>query len=112
MNEVMLVGRLRQGPKLAPTANGFSVLWFSLAVNDRKIGKPEVMEVMCLPRWEPQLQQAAVTRQRWRQEFVVPLETTVALLRSRGARVMELSSADASDAWLPLLGRPRMAAGK
>ena len=55
---------------------------------------------------------AAVTRQRWRQEFVVPVETTVALLRSRGARVMELSSADASDAWLPLLGRPRMAAGK
>ena len=64
MNEVMLVGSLRQGPKLAPTANGFSVLWFSLSVNDRKIGKPEVMEVMCLPRWEPLLQQAVMTRQR------------------------------------------------
>ena len=64
MNEVMLVGNLRQGPKLAPTANGFSVLWFSLSVNDRKIGKPEVMEVMCLPRWEPLLQQAAASLQR------------------------------------------------
>ena len=54
----------------------------------------------------------AVTRQRWRQEFAVPVETTLALLRSRGARAMELSSADASDAWLPLLERLRMAAGK
>ncbi len=54
----------------------------------------------------------AVTRQRWRQEFAVPVETTLALLRSRGARAMELSSADASDAWLPLLERPRLAAGK
>ncbi len=55
---------------------------------------------------------AAVTRQRWRQEFAVPLEAALALLRSRGARAMELSSADASDAWLSLLERPRMAAGK
>ncbi|MDI1251755.1 DUF58 domain-containing protein [Thermomonas sp.] len=55
---------------------------------------------------------AAVTRQRWRQEFTVPVETTLALLRSRGARAMELSSADDSDAWLPLLERPRMVAGK
>ncbi|MGV8923971.1 MAG: DUF58 domain-containing protein [Thermomonas sp.] len=55
---------------------------------------------------------AAVTRQRWREEFAVPVETTLALLRSRGARAMELSSADASDAWLPLLERPRMATGK
>ncbi|MGV8943960.1 DUF58 domain-containing protein [Thermomonas sp.] len=55
---------------------------------------------------------AAVTRQRWQQEFAVPVETTLALLRSRGARAMELSSADASDAWLALLERPRMAAGK
>ena len=55
---------------------------------------------------------AAVTQQRWRQEFAVPVEATLALLRSRGARAMELSSADASDAWLPLLERPRMSAGK
>ncbi len=48
---------------------------------------------------------AAVTRQRWRQEFAVPVETTLAMLHSRGARAMELSSADASDAWLPLLAR-------
>jgi len=54
----------------------------------------------------------AVIRQRWRQEFALPVETTLSLLRSRGARAMELSSADASDAWLPLLGRPRMTAGK
>lgn len=55
---------------------------------------------------------AAITRQRWRQEFAVPVESTLALLRSRGARAMELSSADDSDAWLPLLERPRMVAGK
>lgn len=55
---------------------------------------------------------AAVTRQRWRQEFAVPVEATLALLRSRGARAMELSSADPSDAWLALLERPRMATGK
>lgn len=55
---------------------------------------------------------SAVTRQRWRQEFTVPVETTLALLRSRGARAMELSSADASDAWLTLLERPRMAGSK
>lgn len=55
---------------------------------------------------------AAVTRQRWRQEFAVPVETTLDLLRSRGARAMELSSADASDAWLPMLERPRMVVGK
>ncbi len=54
----------------------------------------------------------AITRQRWRQEFTVPVETTLAMLRSRGARAMELSSADDSDAWLSLLERPRMAAGK
>ncbi len=54
----------------------------------------------------------AVTRQRWRQEFTVPVETTLEMLRSRGARAMELSSADASDAWLPLLERPRFGIGK
>jgi uncharacterized protein (DUF58 family) len=55
---------------------------------------------------------AAATRQRWRQEFSVPVETSLTLLRSHGARAMELSSADDSDAWLSLLGRARMAAGK
>lgn len=54
----------------------------------------------------------AVMRQRWRQEFTVPVETTLAELRSRGARAMDLSSADDSDAWLSLLERPRVAAGK
>lgn len=55
---------------------------------------------------------ATATRQRWRQEFAVPVENTLALLRSRGARAMELSSADDSDVWLPLLERPRRVAGK
>ena len=55
---------------------------------------------------------SAVTRQRWRQEFSVPVESTLAMLHSRGVRAMELSSADASDAWLPLLERPRRAASK
>ena len=53
---------------------------------------------------------AAGTRQRWRQEFVAPVEATLESLRVRGIRAMELSSADPSDAWLPLLdraGRPR-----
>ncbi|MFS8136946.1 MAG: DUF58 domain-containing protein [Thermomonas sp.] len=54
----------------------------------------------------------AVTRQRWRQEFAVPVESSLDMLRSHGARAMELSSADDSDAWLSLLERPRMAARK
>ncbi len=48
---------------------------------------------------------AAATRQRWRQEFVAPVESTLEALRARGIRAMELSSADLSDAWLPLLDR-------
>ena len=48
---------------------------------------------------------AAGTRQRWRQEFVAPVESTLEVLRARGIRAMELSSADPSDAWLPLLDR-------
>ena len=55
---------------------------------------------------------AAVIRQRWRQEFTVPVERTLSMLRSRGARAMELSSADDSDAWLSLLERPRVVAAK
>ncbi|HWS78105.1 MAG TPA: DUF58 domain-containing protein [Thermomonas sp.] len=47
----------------------------------------------------------AATRQRWRHEFSVPVEATLDSLRARGIRAMELSSAAASDAWLPLLDR-------
>jgi len=47
----------------------------------------------------------ADTRRRWRQEFVAPVEATLESLRARGIRAMELSSADPSDAWLPLLDR-------
>ena len=49
----------------------------------------------------------APVRQRWRQQFDTPLEATLAMLRRQGARAMALSTTDASDAWLPLLGRPR-----
>ena len=48
---------------------------------------------------------AAATRQRWRQEFVAPVEATLESLRARGIRAMELSGADPGDAWLPLLDR-------
>ena len=50
---------------------------------------------------------AAPVRQRWRQNFGVPLEATQAMLRRQGARVMVLSTIDPSDAWLSLLERPR-----
>lgn len=52
----------------------------------------------------------ASTRQRWRHEFSIPVDAALESLRARGIRAMELSSADPSDAWLPLLdrkGRPR-----
>ena len=45
------------------------------------------------------------TRRRWHREFVVPVEATLDSLRPRGIRAMELSGADPSDAWLPLLDR-------
>jgi uncharacterized protein (DUF58 family) len=55
---------------------------------------------------------SAPVRQRWRQNFDIPLESTQAMLQRQGARVMTLSTADPSDAWLGLLGRPRaLAAG-
>ena len=47
----------------------------------------------------------AITRQRWRQEFTVPVEAALETLQARGVRAMELSSAASSDAWLPLLDR-------
>jgi uncharacterized protein (DUF58 family) len=50
---------------------------------------------------------AAATRQRWRHEFATPVDATLEALRARGIHAMELSSADASDAWLPLLDRGR-----
>jgi uncharacterized protein (DUF58 family) len=46
---------------------------------------------------------AAATRQRWRHEFVVPVDATLASLHAHGIRALELSCADPSDAWLPLL---------
>ena len=48
---------------------------------------------------------AAGTRQRWRQEFVLPVDSMLEGVRARGIRAMELSGADPSDAWLPLLDR-------
>ena len=48
----------------------------------------------------------APVRERWRQQFDIPLEATQAMLQRQGARVMALSTIDASDAWLSLLGRP------
>lgn len=48
---------------------------------------------------------AGATRQRWRQEFTMPLDAALESLHARGIRAMELSSADPSDAWLPLLDR-------
>lgn len=51
----------------------------------------------------------ASVRQRWRQQFDIPLDATRTMLQRQGARVMTLSTADASDAWLALLGRPHAA---
>ena len=48
---------------------------------------------------------AAITRQRWRHEFGIPLEAALESLATCGIRAMELSSADHSDSWLPLLDR-------
>ena len=53
---------------------------------------------------------SAPVRQRWRQNFDVPLEATQAMLQRLGARVMTLSTADPSDAWFSLLGSPRAVA--
>lgn len=51
----------------------------------------------------------AAQRQRWRHEFVAPIEAALAQLPARGVRVQVLSSEAPSEAWLPLLGRPRAA---
>ena len=48
-------------------------------------------------------------RQRWRQEFVAPVEAALAQLPVRGVRVQVLSTDAPSESWLPLLGRARAA---
>jgi uncharacterized protein (DUF58 family) len=48
---------------------------------------------------------SASQRQRWRREFIAPLETALERLPSRGVRVQLLSTDAPSDAWLPALGR-------
>jgi len=47
----------------------------------------------------------ASQRQRWRKEFVLPIDAALDALPSRGVRVQALSSEVPSEAWLPLLGR-------
>ena len=51
----------------------------------------------------------AAQRQRWRQEFVAPVEAALAQLPARGVRVQVLATDAASESWLPLLGRARAA---
>lgn len=51
----------------------------------------------------------AAQRQRWRNEFVAPLDVALAQLPARGVRVQMLSTDAPSESWLPLLGRPRAA---
>lgn len=50
---------------------------------------------------------AAPQRQRWLQEFAAPVQAAIESLPSRGIRVQALSTQDASESWLPLLGHPR-----
>ncbi len=50
---------------------------------------------------------SSVVRTRWRERFSAPVASALAQLPARGVRVAALSTADASDAWLPLLGRAR-----
>lgn len=51
----------------------------------------------------------AANRQRWRDEFVRPVEAALQHLPARGVRVHMLSGDAPSESWLPLLGRPRAA---
>lgn len=48
---------------------------------------------------------SASQRQRWRSEFVRPLEAALERLPARGVRVRMLASDAPSDAWLPVLGK-------
>jgi uncharacterized protein (DUF58 family) len=50
---------------------------------------------------------ATVQRQRWQREFAAPIQSAIEALPSRGVRVQALSTDDASESWLPLLGRAR-----
>ncbi len=52
---------------------------------------------------------AASQRARWREAFVDPLDAALAMLRTRGVRATALSTDAASEAWLPLFGRPKAA---
>ena len=51
---------------------------------------------------------SASQRQRWRSEFVHPLEAALERLPARGVRVQTLASDAPSDAWLPVLGKARV----
>ena len=53
---------------------------------------------------------SAPVRERWRQNFDLPLDATQAMLQRQGARVMVVSTADPSDSWLSLLGGRRAVA--
>ena len=46
-------------------------------------------------------------RQRWRNEFVVPVEAALQALPARGVRVQVLPTNASSDAWLATWGRPQ-----
>ena len=48
-------------------------------------------------------------RQRWRNEFLAPIQAALAQLPARGVRTQVLSSESPSESWLPLLGRARAA---
>lgn len=48
---------------------------------------------------------SAAQRQRWRSEFVRPLEAALERLPARGVRVQTLASDAPSDAWLSVLGK-------
>lgn len=49
----------------------------------------------------------ATQRRSWMAHFAEPVRAALATLPSRGIRVQALSTDAPSDAWLPLLGRPR-----
>lgn len=49
----------------------------------------------------------SVQRARWQQTFAEPIEQALARLPGRGVRVQSLRADAASEAWLPLLGRPQ-----
>jgi len=51
----------------------------------------------------------ATQRQRWRNEFVVPVEAALAKLPARGVRVQVLSSEAPSESWLPSFAGPKAA---